>query len=87
MKTTKISFCIPTFNRDISVNKLVCEILKCSRRDIEVIVQDNNSTDLTLNYLSQIDDKRLKIYSNQKNIVIAPPMVTPGSIIILPIYP
>ena len=68
MNSIKISFCIPTFNRDISVNKLVCEILKCSRRDIEVIVQDNNSTDLTLNYLSQIDDKRLKIYSNQKNI-------------------
>lgn len=37
-------------------------------QDIEIVILDNCSTDNTLNILSEIKDKRLFVYSNEKNI-------------------
>lgn len=50
------------------MTNLVSEILRCTRNDIEVIVQDNNSTDSTMKLLAEIRDTRLKIFSNDRNI-------------------
>ena len=64
---TKLSFCIPTYNRAQSSTRLVNEILSCNDPDIEVVILDNGSTDETLINLKKIDDKRLFIYSNGEN--------------------
>jgi len=67
-KNPFLSICIPTYNRIIKLQKLVLNILKSPLQDIEIVILDNCSTDNTLNILSEIKDKRLAVYSNEKNI-------------------
>ena len=67
-KKPTISFCIPTFNRADRVFSCVNHILKCPSEDIEVVVSNNASTDNTLELLQTINDSRLKVLSNEKNI-------------------
>lgn len=68
MESPFISFCIPTYNRAHIVEGCVKEILKCNEQDIEVVVCDNCSEDNTLELLNKINDKRLKIYTNEENM-------------------
>jgi hypothetical protein len=46
----------------------VTHILSCDSDEIEVVISNNASTDATLEMLSRIDDKRLRIFSNTENI-------------------
>ncbi|BCM25283.1 glycosyltransferase family 2 protein [Methyloradius palustris] len=68
MTEIALSFCIPTYNRAQSVYALVINILSCSDADIEVVVLDNCSTDDTLTILKSINDERLLLFSNEKNM-------------------
>lgn len=63
----KLSFCIPTYNNEKSVHRLVIDLLTYNASDIEVVVLDNGSLDNTLNSLKLIKDDRLNIYSNGIN--------------------
>jgi glycosyltransferase involved in cell wall biosynthesis len=63
-----LSICIPTYNRINKLQKLIFNILNFPSQDIEVVVVNNASTDNTLEVLSQIEDRRLSIYSNDVNI-------------------
>ena len=63
----ELSFCIPTYNRSQSSSRLVKEILSICDASIEVVVLDNDSPDNTLELLNTIEDKRLKVYSNDRN--------------------
>lgn len=65
-----LSFCIPTWNRAQTVFECVRNILNYQGEEIEVVVSNNASTDETLDLLSTIDDKRLKVFSNKDNIRI-----------------
>ncbi len=65
--TPLLSFCIPTFNRSGSLNRLVGSILACRTDEIEVIVSNNASPDNTLDLLGKLSDKRLKVFSNSEN--------------------
>lgn len=67
-KNPFLSICIPTYNRIIRLQKLVLNILSSPLQDIEIVILDNCSTDNTLNILKEIKDKRLSVYSNEKNI-------------------
>jgi len=67
MNTIELSFCIPTYNREQSVSRLVTDILLCDDPGIEIVVLDNGSTDDTLSVLHAIKDDRLSIYSNGEN--------------------
>jgi len=67
MNSIELSFCIPTYNREQTVFRLVTDILKCTDSSIEVVVLDNGSTDDTLSKLKTIKDSRLLIYSNGEN--------------------
>jgi len=67
MNNIKLSFCIPTYNRIKSTEKLIRDILSCDDPSIEVVVLDNCSTDGTMDVLKRIDDVRLILYSNKEN--------------------
>lgn len=63
-----LSVCIPTYNRSKECKEIVDSILSLERRDIEVVVTDNMSTDDTLDILQSIQDDRLRICRNEKPI-------------------
>jgi glycosyltransferase involved in cell wall biosynthesis len=63
-----LSFCIPTYNRAERLEKLVKNILDSPLENIEVVVLDNCSTDNTMKRIGNINDRRLIIYQNEKNI-------------------
>lgn len=63
-----LSICIGTYNREAYVKKLVEELLCIDRNDIEIVVNDNKSTDNTVESLNKITDTRLKVYTNDLNI-------------------
>lgn len=62
-----ISFLVCTRNRADIVRECVVNLLASPRRDFEVIVRDNCSTDNTLEILNDIQDDRLKIYCAPEN--------------------
>jgi glycosyltransferase involved in cell wall biosynthesis len=67
-----LSFCISTFNRSHKVCNLVNEVLKYQGDEIEVVVSDNCSSDNTIDELSRINDHRLRVLKNSKNIGAIP---------------
>ena len=68
MEDILLSICIPTYNRADIVYECVKECLKISGDDIEVVVNDNCSTDDTKGKLEKIVDKRFRYYRNNENI-------------------
>lgn len=62
-----LSICIPTYMRGPRVTQTVKQILESERQDLEVVVNDNGSDDDTLKLLAEIDDDRLKVFSNDQN--------------------
>ena len=63
-----LSICIPTYNRAETLKKNVISILNYPSQDLEVVVSDNCSTDETIKILNEINDDRLSVHSNSKNI-------------------
>lgn len=66
-ENTIFSICIPSYNRKDRLLKSINNILSYPGDDIEVVVNDNASTDGTWEALLQIQDKRLKCYRNEEN--------------------
>ncbi|MEM5591119.1 glycosyltransferase family 2 protein [Niallia circulans] len=66
MKKEKVSFIIPAYNAQKYILDCVTRILQIPYEEIEVIVVDDGSTDLTLEKLKTIIDHRLMVVS-QKN--------------------
>jgi glycosyltransferase involved in cell wall biosynthesis len=72
MSDKLLSICIPTYNRVERLIDIVQRIVSnCSSTEIEIIVNDNASTDGTEKEIAKIKDKRLKYYKNKKNLGIA----------------
>lgn len=64
----KFSILIPTYNAEDIVVDTIKSILSQSFTDYEIIVNDDVSTDRTIDVIKRIKDKRLKIYQNKKNL-------------------
>jgi glycosyltransferase involved in cell wall biosynthesis len=64
----RVSVCIPVFNRKDIVLRAVESALQTSVADLELVVVDNNSDDGTWEKLQQVDDKRLRLFRNERNI-------------------
>lgn len=62
-----LSICIPTYNRKELLLANIKSILVYEKKDIEVVVCDNASSDGTWEALAQIRDSRLRIYRNEEN--------------------
>lgn len=59
-----VSFCIPTFNREDIIYRVVTQILSSNDPRFQVVVSDNGSKDHTWDKLSAISDPRLKLCEN-----------------------
>lgn len=62
-----LCICISTYNRVDKLKTLLWEILNCKSPKLAVVVVDDNSTDKTLELLSQIEDKRVSYVVNKNN--------------------
>ena len=66
-----ISVLIPTYNSELYIKSTLESILNQTYKNLEIIVIDDASTDSTLNIVKKYRDKRIKLYSNDKNLGIA----------------
>ena len=63
-----VSFCISSYCRYKVLKELVLEILSVESNKFDIIVCDDCSTDETYEKITMIKDKRLKVYTNKKNM-------------------
>lgn len=61
-----ISVCIATYNGEKYIEEQLISILNQISEDDEIIISDDSSNDLTLEKIRTINDKRIKIYENNK---------------------
>jgi glycosyltransferase involved in cell wall biosynthesis len=61
-----ISVCLTTYNGEKYVVKQLRSILSQLESDDEVIISDDDSSDRTLELIKNIEDKRVKIFKNNK---------------------
>lgn len=57
-----LSICIPTHNRKSNLKKIVDSILICESEEYEVLIQDNESNDGTLEMIEMYDEKKIIAY-------------------------
>jgi glycosyltransferase involved in cell wall biosynthesis len=64
-----ISICVPVYNGKEFVEECINSILKQTYKNFELIISNDSSTDNTLEIIQKyLDDDRVKIISNSKNI-------------------
>ena len=71
MNQTRLSICIPTYNRVRYLKELLPAILgqvDVGRAEVEVTVSDNASTDDTADYLRSLSNPHLRWWTNETNI-------------------
>jgi len=61
-----VSVCIATYNGEKYIKEQLESILSQLPVNGEIIISDDSSTDKTLEIISSLKDKRIKIFSNQK---------------------
>ena len=71
---TKVSVCVPTYNRAHYFNKTIQFILNQTFSDFELIIVDNASEDTTEEVVRKFmeKDNRIRYYKNAKNIGMYP---------------
>lgn len=62
-----VSVVIPCYNAEKYIEKCLQSVLNQTHTNLEIIVIDDASTDKSLEIISKIEDKRLKIVQNQTN--------------------
>ena len=70
LSTSIKSSLIPTRNEGHYIRECLTSILSVTSEELEVIVSDNNSKDCTLKVLSEFDDDRLCIITNETDLTI-----------------
>src|SRR3989344_4637426 len=70
-RQAKISVIMSIYNRMPYLKEAVESILKQTYQNFEFIIIDDASTDDTWNYLKSINDKRVKLTKNKKNLGLA----------------
>jgi glycosyltransferase involved in cell wall biosynthesis len=64
-----LSITIPTYNRGEKLYNMLSEILpQTDRKDFEIVISDNCSTDNSIEFLKKIEDDRIKILEASHNV-------------------
>ncbi len=66
-RTPLISVIIPVHNGEQTIRGTIYSVLNQTHRNLEIIVINDGSLDLTLNITASIKDSRLKVFSYQKS--------------------
>ncbi len=66
-----VSVCIPAYNNEDYIVETIECILNQSYKNIELIVVDDNSKDNTYQVVENVNDKRIKLYKNERNLGMA----------------
>jgi glycosyltransferase involved in cell wall biosynthesis len=64
----KLSVLIPSYNNSLTIAETIKSILNQSYTDFELIICDDKSTDDTINVVKSINDGRISLYVNEKNL-------------------
>lgn len=65
-KNMKISVCMATYNGEKYIKEQLESILCQLNKNDELIISDDSSTDHTVNITKSCDDKRIKLFENQR---------------------
>ncbi len=68
---SKLSVCIPVYNGEAYIGETIGRVLKQTYQDFELIVVDNASTDSTVRIVEAIQDKRIHLFVNERNVGMA----------------
>ena len=60
-----ISVCIATYNGEKYIEEQIASILPQLKENDEIIISDDYSTDNTIQVLTKINSKKIKIFKNQ----------------------
>lgn len=63
----EVSVIIPAFNTEAYIAQAIDSALRQTRKNIEVIVVDDRSTDSTVKVARQFSDHRIKVFLNERN--------------------
>jgi glycosyltransferase involved in cell wall biosynthesis len=66
----KYSFIVPTYNSEQWIEPCINSILAQTYTGFDIIILDSGSTDKTLNWISRINDKRIRLYTTDKRLSI-----------------
>lgn len=64
----KVSVCIPTYNGAKFIKETLESVLGQDYPNMEVIINDDNSSDNTLDIINKINDPRVSVYANAVNL-------------------
>ena len=70
-KSPKVTVVIPNFNRDYCLGRAIESVVNQTYRDWELFVVDNNSTDKSLNVISNFKDPRISVVLTKNKGIIA----------------
>ena len=68
MTSPVVSVCIPVYNTERFILDAVRSVLSQSYQDFEIVIVDNASTDRTPALLATLDDPRIRVFHNERNI-------------------
>jgi len=68
MDTLKFSILIPTYNSAALIGDTLQSILSQNFQDFEIIIQDDASSDNTVEVIKSLNDPRIKIFRNETNL-------------------
>ena len=68
INTPRVSVCIPVYNCEKYIAQAIGSVLEQTFQDWELVIDDNASTDGTLNIIHMFSDPRIHIINNKMNI-------------------
>jgi glycosyltransferase involved in cell wall biosynthesis len=66
-----VSVCVPVFNAEGFIRRAIESALGQTYPDLEVVVVDNASADATLRRVLEIDDPRVRLFANARNLGVS----------------
>ena len=68
MESPLVSVCIPAYNNAGYIKETIDSVLRQTYRNLELVICDDKSTDNTVEVIEKIEDTRIKLFKNEKNL-------------------
>jgi glycosyltransferase involved in cell wall biosynthesis len=64
----RVSVCVPSYNAEQTIEETIRSVLDSAYKDLEIIVNDDASTDHTRDVVAGFEDPRLRFFCNEANL-------------------